>query len=119
MLLPIYAGRASQEGNTLAGEVPMTYDVFISYATAQKPLAFQLTEQFEGNEVRCWIAPRNIVSGTVWVDAIMEAIQSSRLMLVPLSTEANKSPQVIREVGQAVEVGIPILPVRVEDIRLS
>jgi hypothetical protein len=119
VLLPIYAGRAAQEGIRFRGRFPMAYDVFISYATAQKPLAFQLTEQFEGSQVRCWIAPRNIVSGVVWVDAIMEAIQSSRLMLVLLSNEANKSPQVMREVSQAVEVGIPILPVLVEDIRLS
>src|SRR6266851_3087329 len=103
--------------NTLPVEgFAMAHDVFISYATAQKSLAFRLTEQFEDDQVRCWIAPRNIVSGTVWVEAIIAAIRSSKLMLVLLSAESNKSPQVIREVSQAVENRIPILPVRIEDI---
>jgi Mg-chelatase subunit ChlD len=96
----------------------MAHDVFISYATAQRSLAFQLTEQFEANQVRCWVAPRDIVSGTVWVDAIMTAIDSSRLVLVLLSAEANKSPQVKREVNHAVDHGIPILPVRTENVPL-
>ena len=94
----------------------MAHHVFISYATAQKSLAFQLTEQFEGNQIRCWIAPRNIMSGTVWVEAIITAIRSSKLILVLLSAEANKSPQVIREVSRAIENHIPILPVRIEDV---
>lgn len=97
----------------------MAHDVFISYAGAQKPLAFQLTEQFEANQVKCWIAPRDIVGGTVWVEAIMTAIASSRLMLVLLSEAADKSPQVIREVAQAAEIGIPILPVRIENVSLG
>jgi hypothetical protein len=54
----------------------MAHDVFVSYATAQRPLAFQLTKQFEDNQVSCWIAPRNIVSGTVWPEAIIAAITS-------------------------------------------
>jgi hypothetical protein len=97
----------------------MAHDVFISYATAQKSLASQLTEQLEANQIKCWIAPRNILSGTVWVEAIMAAIRSSRLMLVLISAEANKSQQVPREVRQAADNNIPILPVRIEDVPLS
>jgi hypothetical protein len=97
----------------------MAHEVFISYATAQRELAFQLTERFEDNGVRCWIAPRDIQAGRTWVEAIMEAIGSSRLMLVLLSDQANKSQQVRREVGAAAEAGISILPVRVENLPLS
>jgi hypothetical protein len=94
-------------------------DVFISYASAQNLLAAQITEQFEAKGVRCWIARRDIVSGTNLWDAIIAAISSSRLVLVLLSAEANKSSQVIREVTQAVENGIPILPVRIDGVPLS
>jgi hypothetical protein len=97
----------------------MAHDVFISYATAQKALAFELTQRFEADGVRCWIAPRDIPAGKTWVAAIMAAIKSSRLMLVLLSDQANKSQQVAREVGEAAEEGISILPVRVENLPLS
>ena len=94
----------------------MAHDVFISYTTAQKALAFQLTERFEANGVKCWIAARDIQAGRSWVEAIMAAIRSSRLLLVLLSDQANKSKQVAREVGEAGDADIPILPVRVENL---
>jgi len=94
----------------------MAHDVFISYASAQKALAFQVMERFEANGVRCWIAPRNIPGGAVWVDALMAAIRSSRLVLALLSQSANKSELVLREVIHAIKTGIPIMPVRVENV---
>jgi TIR domain len=96
----------------------MAHDVFISYATAQKALAFQLTQQFEADGVRCWIAPRDIQAGKPWVDAIMGAIRSSRLMLVLLSDQAINSPYVEREVGEAAEARVTMLPVRLENLEL-
>jgi hypothetical protein len=94
----------------------MAHDVFISYSSAQRALAFEVTERFETNNVRCWIAPRNIPGGVVWIDAIMSAITSSRLMLTLLSQNANKSEMVLRELIHAIKTGIPILPVRVENV---
>jgi TIR domain len=97
----------------------MSHDVFISHAKAQEPLALALVKQFEASQIKCWIARRDIVGGTVWVDALIAAIRSSRLMLVLLSAEANQSPHVRQEVKQAAENRIPILPVRIEDAPLS
>lgn len=97
----------------------MAHEVFISYASAQKAIARQIAEKCKANGVRCWMAPDDIVGGTVWVDAIIAAIRSSQLVLVLLSEDANSSPQVEREVYQAAEARIPILPVRVEDLPLS
>lgn len=97
----------------------MAHDVFISYASAQKVLAFKLAEQFESDGIRCWIAPRDIPAGRTWVEAIMAAIRSSQLMVVLLSDQSIKSQQVAREVGQAAEADISILPVRIENLQLS
>ncbi len=49
----------------------------------------------------------------------MTALGSTRLVLVLLSTEANKSPHVEREVAYAAEHGTPILPVRIESLQLK
>jgi Mg-chelatase subunit ChlD len=97
----------------------MAHEVFISYASAQEAIARQVAEKCKADGVRCWMAPDDIVSGTVWVDAIMDAIKSSQLLLVLLTADAINSPHVDREVYQAVEARIPILPVRIEDLPLS
>jgi hypothetical protein len=94
----------------------MAHEVFISHASEQEALAFQLVERFEADGVRCWIAARNIPGGAIWADAIMAALTSSRLVLALLSENANTSEYVLGEVTQAREAGIPILPVRVEKV---
>ena len=41
----------------------MAHDVFISYSTADKTAADAVCAILEGNGVRCWIAPRDIMRG--------------------------------------------------------
>lgn len=70
----------------------------------------------EGKGIRCWIAPRDILPGMTWGKAILEAINCSRLMVLVFSSHSNGSGQVMREVERAVHKGIPILPLRIENV---
>ena len=54
--------------------------------------------------------------GTQWGEAIIDAISSSRVMVLVFSSNANESQQIIREVERAVSKGIPVIPFRVEDV---
>ncbi len=94
----------------------MTYQVFISYSTKNATTAEAVCEGLEDNGFPCWIAPRNIPPGIAWAAAIDSAINNSKVMVLILSSHSNNSPQVIREVCAAVERGMDIIPVRVEDI---
>ena len=94
----------------------MTHQVFISYSTKNTKTAEAVCEGLENNAIQCWIAPRDIPPGVAWAAAIDSAISSSRVMVLILSSTSNNSPQVIREVCAAVERGMDIIPVRVEDI---
>ena len=93
----------------------MTHDVFISYCTDDKPVADAACATLETHGTRCWIAPRDILPGTDWGEAIVDAIHESKAMLLVFSSRANASPQIKREVERAVNRGIPLIPVRVED----
>ena len=66
--------------------------------------------------MRCWIAPRDIIPGTDWGEAIVDAISAAKIMVLIFSGHANASPQIKREVERAVHKGVPIIPVRIEDI---
>ncbi len=103
----------------IAGPVVPPYDVFISYSSKDKTLADACSAVLEGKGLRCWIAPRDIVPGEEWSEAIIRGIEQSRLMVLVFSANANGSNQVTREVERAVAKAIPIIPVRIEDVPAS
>src|SRR3989441_3271082 len=70
----------------------------------------------EKHGVRCWVAPRDIDPGMEWGKAIIHALSNCRVMVLVFSASANDSPQIRREVERAVNKGVTIIPVRIEDV---
>lgn len=93
----------------------MAHDVFISYCAEDKPTADAVCATLEAQSIRCWIAPRDILPGVDWGEAIIDAINDSHALVLVFTSKANNSPQIKREVERAVNRAIPIIPVRVED----
>jgi ribosomal protein L40E len=94
----------------------MAHDVFISYSSRDKPTADAVCAALESHGIRCWIAPRDVLPGMEWGEAIVNAIHDSRVMIMVFSSRANESRHIRREVERAVAHGIAIVPVRIEDI---
>jgi hypothetical protein len=94
----------------------MARDVFVSYSTHDKTTADTVCAILEAYGLRCWIAPRDIVPGMDWGEAIIDAINTSRVMVLVFSANANASQQVRREVEQAVNQGVIIVPLRIEQV---
>jgi hypothetical protein len=95
----------------------MAHDIFISYAMADKATADAACAALEKEGVRCWIAPRDVIPGIDYAEAIIEAIERARGMLLVFSSHANRSNQVKREVERAVHHGIAIIPFRIEAVQ--
>ena len=93
----------------------MQFDVFISYSSHDKTTADATCAALESAGIRCWIAPRDILPGADWGEAIMNALDTCRVMVLIFSSNANSSPQIRREIERMVGRGIPIIPVRIED----
>lgn len=94
----------------------MAHDVFISYSSRDKPTADAVCAALESHGIRCWIAPRDVLPGMEWGEAIVNAIHDSKVMVMVFSSRANESRHIRREVERAVAQGIAIVPVRIEDI---
>ncbi|MFN2384955.1 MAG: toll/interleukin-1 receptor domain-containing protein [Thermoanaerobaculia bacterium] len=94
----------------------MAHDVFVSYASHDKPVADAVCAALENRGVRCWIAPRDILPGLDWGAAIIGAINECRLMVLVFSSNANKSHQIRREVERAVSKGLTVIPLRIENV---
>jgi hypothetical protein len=98
---------------------PNHHDVFISYAQLDKPIADAVCAKLESRHLRCWIAPRDVVPGKSFPEAIIDGIVDSRVVVLIFSSHANNSPHVIRELTTAVNKGRIIVPFRVEDVMPS
>ena len=99
-----------------AKECDMPHDVFISYSSHDKSVADAVCAKFESQQIRCWIAPRDIRPGAEWGEALINAIGECKVVVLIFSTQAQDSPQVKREIERAVSKGKPIVTLRIEDI---
>jgi hypothetical protein len=94
----------------------MAHDVFISHSTKDKVTADAVCAMLESEGIRCWIAPRDVLPSMEWGEAIVDAIEQCRIMVLVFTANANASAQIRREVERAVNHGVAILPLRVEDV---
>lgn len=94
----------------------MAFDVFVSYASKDKTVADAVCARLESSGIRCWIAPRDIVAGTSYGEAIIDAIHLAKVMVLVFSSNANASGHIPKEVERAVSNGVAILPFRIEDV---
>jgi hypothetical protein len=94
----------------------LSFDVFISYASKDKIVADAVCARLEAAGIRCWIAPRDIVAGTSYGEAIIDAIHGAKVMVLVFSSSANASGHIPKEVERAVSNGVAILPFRIEDV---
>ena len=94
----------------------MAHDVFISYASKDKPKADAACAVLEARGIRCWIAPRDVLPGRPYGEAILDAIHGCRVMVLILSSNANQSLHIPKEVERAVSRGVTIVPLRIEDV---
>jgi type VI secretion system protein ImpH len=103
------------ENLSMAGERIADFDVFVSYSNKDKDICDAIVGKLEGDGIRCWFAPRDILPGRkMWASQIIDGITNSRVMLLIFTGNSNSSLQVVREVDRAVNKGLTILPLRVD-----
>ena len=97
----------------------MAHDVFISYSQHDKPQADAICAGLEARGIRCWIAPRDVVPGSDYAESILDGIEGAKALVIVFSDNANKSAHLKKEVERAVNKGVSIIPVRIEDVAPS
>ena len=97
----------------------MSHEVFISYSSIDKQIADKVCDKLEDSGTVTWIAPRDVMPGKPYGEALIDAINDSKVMVLVLSEHSNHSSQVVREVERAASKGIPIIPFRIAEVRLA
>jgi len=100
----------------------MTQQVFISYSNeneTDRQVADKIYDTLKARGISCWAAHRDIGAGQNWQDEISKAISNSRVMIEVRSDFTEKSPYVKKEVRQAEEENLIIIPFCIEKVSLS
>jgi len=94
----------------------LAHKVFICHSSKDKPLADAACAALEAQRISCWIAPRDILAGVEYGEAIIDALSRCQIVLLIFSRNSNESPQVRREIERAVSYEKIIVPYRIEDV---
>jgi hypothetical protein len=97
----------------------MAHDVFISYASPDKKAADAVCASLEQKGIRCCIFPRDGIPGKSFAETITEFMASCRVVVLMLSSHANLSKHISREVEMAVRRGLTVIPFRIENVQPS
>jgi hypothetical protein len=87
----------------------MVHDVFISYSTKDKITADAICHVLEENDMKCWIAPRNISSGQPYAKEILNAIQTTKIVVLVFSSNSQESQFVQKEINLSFSNSKPII----------
>src|SRR5688500_3334745 len=94
-------------------------DIFVSYASPDREIAFRIVSFLEEQGITCWVAPRDVPPGVEYGQAIINGIGDSRALVLILSDQSNDSQFVRKEVERAVSKTKPVLPVRIREVTPS
>lgn len=97
----------------------MSKDVFVSHSSQDRASATAVCRYLEAQGLRCWIAPRDIVPGESWGESIVRALDACSTMVLVLTTRANDSRHVVREVERADSKGARIISLRLDAVALN
>lgn len=104
-----------QNGNPLPDRNSMTHKVFISYSRKDQDTADYLCNILKENGIEYWIDKEGIYSSSNYKELIVDAIDVSKAVIFISSENSNTSINVIREIGYAVNMNKPILPLMLDD----
>ena len=92
------------------------YDVFISYSSKDKDIAYKIVDFLENNNIKCWIAYRDAEAGNAYAASIIDAIKASKIFLLVFSKNSNGSKHVLREIDLACKYERFMIPFKVCDV---
>ncbi len=94
----------------------MGREVFISYRKEDKASADRICGALERDNIKCWIAPRDVPVGSEWAASIVQALKACSSFVLVLSSNSKNAKQISREAELADNAGLPIITVRIEDV---
>jgi hypothetical protein len=95
------------------------YDIFISSQSKDREWVRRLVDALSEQSLRVWYDEAEIKPGDSWSDRIEEGLRESSYTVFVITPEAAHSNWMAVELGAALALQKPVIPVVSEDIRLE
>ena len=92
----------------------MSSDVFVSYSSQDHAQVSKIIQRLRKAGVSVWMDEGGIDAATLWSEAIVEAINDCKVLIMMVSKHSTDSANVVKEVMLASESSKTILPVYLE-----
>lgn len=89
------------------------YDVFISYSSQDEEKALSIRNHLQSKGMDCWMAPESIEPGLDYSEVIPDAIDGSKIILLLVSYNSQKSVWVPKELSYALSNRKRVLPYKI------
>ncbi|MEI9914987.1 MAG: toll/interleukin-1 receptor domain-containing protein [Methylovirgula sp.] len=93
----------------------MSAPVFITHSSRDYKQSRAIVDVLEKNGIPCWISERDIGAGDNYGDAIVDAIENAKAMVLVFSVNANNSDEIKKEIALASQRKLTVVPIRIED----
>lgn len=109
----------SRVGQCLLGARMAEFATFISYAREDRFVADRIAKELRRHGLAAFQDLKSIEPGSDFRAEIRDALQKTRTVVLLLSSHAVKSSEVLKEIRLAKDLGIPILPVMLDEQALD
>ena len=97
----------------------MTKQVFISYSSNDTHTAEKVCTLLEAEGISSWIAPRDVLPGSIYAEEIIKAIENTAGLVLICSRHTSDSVHVRSEVEHAFSQKKVVFPVRMDEVELG
>lgn len=94
----------------------MANETFLSYARADKEQIKRLFDALLAKGIDLWLDADDIRGATVWMDALLTAIQNCHNFIYAISEHSLQSPYCQMELSHALRLNKRIIPVLIADV---
>lgn len=90
------------------------HQAFISYSRKDQEKAFEILETLQSWGLKVWIDKNGIYSSTNFKSMIEDAIENTKAVIFLSSENSNQSEYVRKEIGYAVNLKKPVIPIMLD-----
>jgi TIR domain len=99
--------------STRRGSARMSsHDIFVCFSSKDDSAARDVVRRLEARALKCWISSRDVRPGQNYQEAIVEALQTAKIIVFLLSEFSNSSGEIRKELSLASSFGAAVIPLR-------
>ncbi|WP_396604585.1 toll/interleukin-1 receptor domain-containing protein [Bradyrhizobium sp. YCK136] len=90
--------------------------IFISHSSKDRAHVLRVCKALEARGLVCWMSFRDVSPGDNFQQAIVRAIRAAKVMVLVFTDNANSSREIQKELALASQLGVTVIPARVENV---